>query len=279
MATLAASEQTYVPGQLYQVSLAELLPDPGQPRKYLDPQALDELTASVAQHGIVEPVVFRQDKGTKLLYVVAGERRCAAARKAGLATVPAIFTDTENPEEIAIVENIMRQDLNPVEEAEAFDQLMKNKNYTQEALAAILGKTQASVSSTLSLNRLPQAIRDECRIDPSVPKRNLIEIARAKQERSMFTQYRAFREKQAAEVAKESGQAVQTPKKSEDETLLTAITTLTTRIGKADLTKWTGGKVTDLKTAITALNTAAAERFAALDAAKVTTKTKKKVLS
>ncbi len=72
-----ATTGTYTPNQLYSVPLAELQSDPNQPRKYLDPQALEELTASVVQHGILEPILFRQDKQTGLLYVVAGERRCA----------------------------------------------------------------------------------------------------------------------------------------------------------------------------------------------------------
>ena len=82
---------TYAPNQLHSVPLAELQPDPTQPRKYLDPLALEELTASVGQVGIIEPIVCRQDQSTGLVYVVAGERRCAAARKAGLSAVPAVF--------------------------------------------------------------------------------------------------------------------------------------------------------------------------------------------
>lgn len=79
---------TYLPHQLYQVPLAERQPDPAQPRKYMDPAALAEMTASVGQVGISEPVVCRQDAATGLCYVVAGERRCAAARKARLPAVP-----------------------------------------------------------------------------------------------------------------------------------------------------------------------------------------------
>jgi len=115
---------TYLPNQLFQVPLAELQPDPAQPRKYMDPVALDEMTASVGQVGIIQPIVCRQDPATGLVYVVAGERRCAAARKAGLPTVPAVFIEGGNYAEIALVENLLRQDLNPVEEAEALQRLM-----------------------------------------------------------------------------------------------------------------------------------------------------------
>jgi len=167
----------YLPNQLFQVPLAELQPDPTQPRKYMDPVALDEMTASIGQVGIIQPVVCRQDPATGLVYVVAGERRCAAARKAGLPTVPAVFIDGGNYAEIALVENLLRQDLNPVEEAEALQRLMDAHAYKQDQLVVIIGKSKATISEALSLNRLPQAIRDECRQDPTVPKNVLVEIA------------------------------------------------------------------------------------------------------
>jgi len=171
---------TYAVNQLHLVPLAELQPDPTQPRKYMDPVALEELTASVSQMGIIQPVVCRQDPATGLVYTVAGERRCAAARKAGLAAVPAVFIDGANYAEIALVENLLRQDLNPVEEAEALKRLMDDHAYPQDQLAAIIGKSQPTISESLSLNRLPKEIRDECRQDPAVPKNVLVVIARKK---------------------------------------------------------------------------------------------------
>src|SRR5512138_3327149 len=195
---------TYEKNQLYQVPLAELQPDPTQPRKYMDPVALDELTASVTQMGIIEPIVCRQDPSTNLVYVVAGERRCAAARKASLPSVPAVFIDGSNYAEVALVENLLRQDLNPVEEAEALKRLMDDHAYEQEQLATIIGKSQSNISKSLSLNRLPKEIRDECRQDPTVPRIVLFEIAQRKQERGMLTQFRKYREQQAREAAKET---------------------------------------------------------------------------
>lgn len=108
---------TYVKNKLYMVALAELQPDPTQPRKFMDPLALEELTASVRQNGIIEPIICRQDPKTSLVYVVAGERRCAAARQAGLTHVPAVFIMGDNYAEIALVGNLLRQDLNPIKEA------------------------------------------------------------------------------------------------------------------------------------------------------------------
>ncbi|MDA8124053.1 MAG: ParB/RepB/Spo0J family partition protein [Deltaproteobacteria bacterium] len=194
---------TYVANQLYDIPLADLQADPNQPRKYLDPIALEELTASVAQQNVIAPIVFRVENG--ICYIVAGERRCIAARKAGFATIPALFTDKPAYEEIALAENIVRADLTPIEEAEALDRLLKSKGCMQEDLAKLMGKSPASISATLSLNRLPQAIRDECRKDPTVPKRTLVEIAGKKQERSMVKAYAAYRES-VNPVKKEKGE-------------------------------------------------------------------------
>ena len=100
------------------------------------------------------------------------------------------------------MENLLRQDLNAVEEAEALGRLQADHQYQQEDLTRIFGKSKANISETLSLNKLPQAIRDECRQDPSIPKRALIEIARNKQQRSMttaFAKYKTQQQKAAAE--------------------------------------------------------------------------------
>ena len=186
-----AANEVYVRNHLYFVPLADLQPDPNQPRKYLDATALEELTASIVQHGVLEPILFRQENG--LIYIVAGERRVAAARKAGLTSISALFIDSQNYAEISLVENLLRQDLNPVEEAEALDRLQKDHAYKQEDLARMLGKTQPFISMTLSINRLPQAVRNECRKDPSVPKHVLIEIAAKKREDSMLTAYAKYK--------------------------------------------------------------------------------------
>jgi len=191
-----AATEPYVRNQLYSIPLAELLPDPNQPRKFFDPVALAELAASIAQHGILEPILFRVENG--LSYVVAGERRCAAARQAGLVAVPAIFIDTVNHAEIALVENLLRQDLTAVEEAEALSRLQADHQYQQDDLTRIFGKSKTNISETLSLNKLPQAIRDACRQDLSIPKRALIEIARNKQQRSMTTAFAKYKAQQKA---------------------------------------------------------------------------------
>ena len=108
---MADATVTYKKGKLYQLDMAQLQTDPNQPRKYLDPQVLDELAASIAQHGVLEPILFRVQTGEDdpgivspdSLFIVAGERRVEAAKKAGLTTIPAIFVEG-NYAEIAIVE-------------------------------------------------------------------------------------------------------------------------------------------------------------------------------
>ena len=187
------TENLYARNQLYLIPVSELQPDPDQPRKYIDPAALQELTASIGQVGVLQPILFRTENGTK--YIVAGERRFAAAQAAGLAEIPAIFVDGANYGEIALIENIQRSDLTPIEEAEAMERLMKSHNYKQDDLAGIFSKSKATISETLSLNRLPPAVRDECRKDPTVPKKVLILIARKSQERSMLSAYQHYRSK------------------------------------------------------------------------------------
>jgi ParB family transcriptional regulator, chromosome partitioning protein len=184
----------YEKGQLYQINLNNLLADPRQPRKSMDAQALDELAASIAKVGVIQPIVFRLD-GQGNMLVVAGERRVAAARKAGLTAIPAIFIDG-NYAEIAMVENLLRQDLTPIEEAEALQALMTEQNYTQDQLSAVIGKARTTLCETLSLNKLPKGVRDDCRADRTISRATLIAIARKKQARAMTTAYNAYRAKQ-----------------------------------------------------------------------------------
>ncbi len=221
---MADPTSTYEKGQLYQLNLSDLQADPNQPRKYLDPTALDDLTESIRQHGILMPILFRaaddttqnsELKTNNSLLIVAGERRFEAAKTAGLTTIPGIFIGGHDPNsaelgivspevntaEIALVENLLRQDLTPVEEAEALNRLMTEQNYTQEQLGVIIGKARTTVGDILTLNKLPQEIRDECRGNTAVTRKTLITIARKKQARSMVTAWTKVKEKLAKEAA------------------------------------------------------------------------------
>jgi len=193
--------ESYVCNQLYSIPLADLQPDPDQPRKYFDPAALEELTASIARNSVMTPIFFRIQDGTKM--IVAGERRCAAARNAGVASVPGIYVDTPNYTEISLIENMVRSDLNPVEEAEALDRLMKEHEYKQSDLGEILSKSKPYISETLSLNRLPAEIRDECRQNPSIPKKTLLTFAKKRLEEDMLKAYKKY--KDGLSAAKGSG--------------------------------------------------------------------------
>jgi len=189
----SAAVPLYEARTLYQVSLNLVRENPDQPRKSFDAQGLAEMVESVAKHGIIQPVLFRRGpEGTAI--IVAGERRITAARQVGLTEIPGIFIDG-NAAEIALIENLQRQDLTWVEEAEALQRLMTEQQYTQEQLGGIIGKAQNTLSETLSLNKLPQEIRDECRGDRTISRRELVAIARKKQARSMTTAYNAYKAK------------------------------------------------------------------------------------
>ncbi len=185
--------QPYEKGVLYQLPIADLRPDPNQPRKVIDPAALSDLKDSIAQFGILTPILFRVGE-EGLPVIVSGERRWQAAQALGLLTIPGICVEG-NFSEIALVENLQRQDLTAVEEAEALQRLIDQEGYTQGQLGAIVGKARTTVSDVLSINRLPEQIRDECRGNHQVSRNILIEIARKKQERGMLSAYAAYKEK------------------------------------------------------------------------------------
>jgi len=205
--TPMATNETYISGQLYPINLNELMPDPDQPRKYMDPAALTEMVESIKEHGIIQPPTFRIDEGG-LKYIVTGERRCTAARMAGLTEIAALYTDNVNYDEISLVENILRSDLTAVEEAEAMDRLMKKHKFSQDDLARKFSKSKASISGTLSINKLPPEVLDDCRKNPAVPKRVLVEIAQKRQTRSMTTAYEKY--KAGLNPQKKTGSGVKT---------------------------------------------------------------------
>ena len=123
----------YKKGKLYDLPIIDLNQDPNQPRKSMDPQALEELTASIKTHGIIQPLLFRVDSDSSNLIIVAGERRYKAAQQAGLLTLPGICVEG-NPSEIALVENLLRQDLTAIEEAEGLQSLMSEQKYRRSTI-------------------------------------------------------------------------------------------------------------------------------------------------
>jgi len=186
-------QQAYEKGKLYDLSIIDLKADTGQPRKSLEPQALEELAASIKTHGIIQPILFRVADDSPYLLIVAGERRFKAAQTAGLLIIPGMCVEG-NAAEIALIENIQRQDLTCVEEAEAFQKLMDVEQYTPDQLASVMGKPRTTISDSLYLMRLPQEIRDDCRGDRKISKTRLIEISRKKQQRAMTSAYAKYKE-------------------------------------------------------------------------------------
>lgn len=190
---MTEQKSKYKKGSLYQIPCSALKTNPTQPRKYFDPAAQKGLVDSFQKHGVLQPILFRVDQdGT--LFIVAGERRLQAAKKAKLESIPALLVDG-NDSEIALVENLLREDLTAIELAEALERIMKEHNYTQEHLTGIVGKAKSTVSEILSLTRLPDEVRDECRNDPSISRNTLIEIAMKKTPKGMLTAYKKYQER------------------------------------------------------------------------------------
>lgn len=150
--TSAAIEAAAVPGTgTVTVKVAEIRENPQQPRTRFDPEALRDLVESVRRHGVLQPLLLR--KSADHYELIAGERRLRAAREAGLEEVPAIVREVSDEEslELALVENLQREDLNPVEEAEGYRNLMSSFGLTQEEVAQRVGKARASVANALRL--------------------------------------------------------------------------------------------------------------------------------
>jgi ParB family chromosome partitioning protein len=148
-----------------QVPVSAISPNPMQPRTALEPEALEDLAASIGEHGLIQPLIVTR-QGSDRYQLIAGERRWQAARMAGLVTVPVIVKEATPQQvlELALVENIQRADLNPLEEAAAFRQLVDEFGLTQEQVADRVGKSRVAVTNTMRLLRLPaeakQALAD-----------------------------------------------------------------------------------------------------------------------
>lgn len=143
------------------ISLDELRPNPYQPRKTFDEKGLQELANSIKQSGVFQPIIIRKSE-VKGYEIIAGERRFRASKLAGKETIPAIVRDFNEASmmQIAVLENLQREDLNPLEEAEAYDMLMKNLKLTQVELAEQLGKSRPYIANYLRLLTLPKVVKD-----------------------------------------------------------------------------------------------------------------------
>lgn len=258
------SRPPYTKGTLYEINVKDLQGDPSQPRKYFDPAAQQDLVNSLQKQGILQPILFRSgEDGT--LFVVAGERRLQAAKEAGLETIPAILVEG-NYSEIALVENLLRQDLTAIEVAEALDHIMKEQGYNQEEITSIIGKAKSTVSEILSLNRLPDEIRDECRNDPSASRKALIAIAKKKQRRGMLTAYKKYKEQRLSVQKPRNSNNKRTTWQDRFVSKYDALTKVITEVNLENLDALTRK---DMITCITELKRAVANLLAKIKAADV----------
>ncbi len=142
-----------------EIRINDMEPNSGQPRKAFNGEKIDQLAQSIKQHGVVQPLIVQRD-GTGYK-IVAGERRWRAAKIAGLKTVPVIVRDLSDKQvmEIALIENLQREDLNPIEEAEAYNKLIDDFGMTQEEISATVGKSRPAIANSLRLLSLQEKIR------------------------------------------------------------------------------------------------------------------------
>jgi ParB family chromosome partitioning protein len=144
--------------------VSDIEPRPGQPRKDFDPEAMAQLADSIATHGLIQPVVVRLEENG-LYQIIAGERRWRASKMAGLTEIPAVIVDADDRKaaELAIIENIQREDLNPIEEAEAYKALAEEHNMTQEEISRQVSKSRSAVANAMRLLELPDDVIDMVR--------------------------------------------------------------------------------------------------------------------
>ena len=164
--------------RVVEIDLVKLRPNPDQSRTIFDEVALRELANSIEQHGLIQPISIAPDpdSSSEGYIIVAGERRYRAHQLLNRTTIPAIITSGD-PAEIAVIENLQRESLHPLEEAHALKNLMQKHRYTQEDVSKVVGKARNTVTSLLRLTTLPQSIQDECPTS-DISKSALIELAR-----------------------------------------------------------------------------------------------------
>ena len=152
--------------QTSEFELERIRPNPAQPRRTFAETELDELADSIRERGVLQPILLRVDPDDSEKYqIIAGERRWRAAKRAGLSHIPAIVRNVDELQllEVGIIENVQREDLNPIEEAEAYGALIKRFGRSQEDLAKSVGKSRAHIANTIRLLKLPEAAREHLR--------------------------------------------------------------------------------------------------------------------
>ena len=150
--------------KFFECDIAKIVPNKHQPRSDFNPQDLQELSESILEKGVIQPLIVINNGADDVYELVAGERRLRASKLAGLSHVPVVLIDIENEDsllEIALIENVQRTDLNPIEEAEAYRKLIEKFGYTQEETAKRVGKQRVTVTNILRLLKLPDSVRKD----------------------------------------------------------------------------------------------------------------------
>lgn len=163
MAPIDAPRSGEMPGGVRRLPVDFIIANRNNPRRDFDADQLEDLTNSIREKGVMQPLLVRPSGTDPDIYeLIAGERRWRAAQRAGLHEVPVIIREVDDREalELAIIENVQRSDLNPLEEAQGYGQLMEQFGYTQQDLAQVIGKSRSHVANTLRLMKLPEPVRD-----------------------------------------------------------------------------------------------------------------------
>ena len=157
----AAPGEASAAGGVREIEVARIRPNPNQPRTHFDESALNELAESISERGVLQPILVRPHGDGATYEIIAGERRWRAAQRARLHTIPALVRDAgeEITAELALIENVQREDLNPIEEAQAYQKLIERVGLTQEALASRFGRDRSYITNYLRLLRLPDDLQ------------------------------------------------------------------------------------------------------------------------
>jgi ParB family chromosome partitioning protein len=201
--------------RIIEIELTKLRPNPDQPRKVFDQDKIQELANSIDQHGLIQPIsVVSDPENHDGFMIVAGERRYRAHQHLAKTTIAAIITKG-NPDEIALIENIQREDLSPIDQAEGLANMMTKHGYKQEELARVVGKSRPTITELLSLNSLPDDIKQECRAFDA-PKSVLVQIVRVgkpEEQLRFWSEYKKGEVKTVREAKKrKAGEPIMTTK-------------------------------------------------------------------
>ena len=228
------------------VAIKELSPSRFQPRRVFKPESLQDLVASIKTKGVLQPLLVRS-KSLGGYEIIAGERRYRASQQAGLLQVPVIVKDFNDKDalEVALIENLQREDLNPIEEGEAYARLMKEFTYTQETLAEVLGKSRSYIANTLRLLELPATIRkmlEEKQITPG-HARTLVGVPKAEElALQIVTQGMTVREAEKVVELKKHPNKKSVKMNEKDEDIQSLEQDLTQKLGMKVQIKWNGKK-------------------------------------